>query len=38
MDQKSIALLEFPQIRERLATYTAFGPSRRLAESLEPSR
>ncbi|HEY8799780.1 MAG TPA: hypothetical protein VIM20_04220, partial [Candidatus Limnocylindrales bacterium] len=37
MDQRSIALLEFPQVRERLADKTSFPPSRRLAESLEPS-
>ena len=37
MDSRSIALLEFPQVRERLAELTQFGPSRRLAEGLEPS-
>ena len=37
MDQRSIALLEFPQVRERLADKTAFPPSRRLAEALEPA-
>ena len=37
MDSRSIALLEFPQVRERLAELTQFGPSRRLAEALEPS-
>jgi DNA mismatch repair protein MutS2 len=37
MDSRSIALLEFPQIRERLANLTSFPPSRRLAEGLEPS-
>ncbi|MGZ6272157.1 MAG: endonuclease MutS2, partial [Candidatus Limnocylindrales bacterium] len=37
MDAKSIALLEFPLIRERLATATAFPPSRHLAEALAPS-
>jgi DNA mismatch repair protein MutS2 len=37
MDQRSIVLLEFPAIRERLAAATSFGPSRRLAEALEPS-
>ena len=37
MDQRSIVLLEFPAIRDRLAAATAFPPSRRLAESLEPS-
>ena len=37
MDDRSQALLEFPLIRERLAAATAFPPSRRLAEALEPS-
>jgi len=37
MDARSLALLEFPLVRERLAAATAFGPSRRLAEALEPS-
>src|SRR3954447_1431639 len=37
MDAKSLVLLEFPQIRERVAGYTGFPPSRRLAERLEPS-
>jgi DNA mismatch repair protein MutS2 len=37
MDARSQALLEFPLIRERLAELTSFGPSRRLAETLEPS-
>ncbi len=37
MDAKSQALLEFPQVRERLAANTSFGPSRRLAEALSPS-
>jgi DNA mismatch repair protein MutS2 len=37
MDGRSIALLEFPLVRQRLADLTAFGPSRRLAEVLEPS-
>ena len=37
MDSRSIALLEFPQVRERLAAATSFPPSRRLAEALEPS-
>jgi len=36
-DQRSQELLEFPQIRARLAALTAFGPSRRLAETLSPS-
>jgi DNA mismatch repair protein MutS2 len=37
MDAKSIALLEFPLVRERLAAAAGFGPGRRLAEALEPS-
>jgi DNA mismatch repair protein MutS2 len=37
MDERSQQILEFPQIRERLAGHTAFGPSRRLAEALSPS-
>ena len=37
MDAKSIALLEFPLIRARLADQTSFPPGRRLAEALEPS-
>ncbi len=37
MDARSIALLEFPAVRARLAERTSFDPSRRLAESLEPS-
>jgi DNA mismatch repair protein MutS2 len=37
MDRRSQDLLEFPLIRERLAELTSFGPSRRLAEALEPS-
>ncbi|HLY15311.1 MAG TPA: endonuclease MutS2 [Candidatus Limnocylindrales bacterium] len=37
MDAKSIALLEFPAIRARLAEHTSFPPGRRLAEALEPS-
>ncbi len=36
-DARSLELLEFPLIRGRLAGYTAFGPSRRLAETLLPS-
>ncbi len=36
MDRRSIALLEFPQIRERIAAATSFPPGRRLAEALEP--
>ena len=37
MDAKSIALLEFPAVRDRLAAATSFPPGRRLAESLQPS-
>ena len=36
MDSRSIALLEFPLVRERLADKTSFSPSRRLAEALAP--
>jgi len=36
MDARSIEILEFPLVRARLAERTAFGPSRRLAESLLP--
>jgi DNA mismatch repair protein MutS2 len=36
VDPKSIAILEFPLVRSRLADATGFGPGRRLAESLEP--
>jgi DNA mismatch repair protein MutS2 len=37
MDQRSLTLLEFPAIQARLAEATSFPPSRRLAETLEPS-
>jgi DNA mismatch repair protein MutS2 len=37
MDAKSIAVLEFPAVRARLAEATSFAPGRRLAETLEPS-
>jgi len=37
MDPRSIALLEFPAVRARLADHTSFPPSRRIAESLAPS-
>ena len=37
MDGKSIQLLEFGAVRDRLAAATGFGPSRRLAEVVEPS-
>jgi DNA mismatch repair protein MutS2 len=36
MDARSVALLEFPLVRERLAEKTSFAPSRRLAEALVP--
>ncbi len=36
-DAKSQALLEFPEVRRRLAEHTSFAPSRRLAEALQPS-
>jgi len=36
VDARSVALLEFPLIRERLAEKTSFTPSRRLAEALTP--
>ncbi len=37
MDSRSTILLEFPQVRARLAEHTSFDPSRRLAEALVPS-
>ncbi|MEO8228982.1 MAG: endonuclease MutS2 [Chloroflexota bacterium] len=37
MDSKSINLLEFTAVRERLAGLTGFAPGRHLAESLLPS-
>lgn len=37
MDPRSQVLLEFPQIRDRLAAATSFPPSQRLAEALAPS-
>ena len=36
MDPRSIEILEFPLVRERLAERTSFAPSRRLAEALLP--
>jgi DNA mismatch repair protein MutS2 len=36
VDARSVAILEFPLVRERLAEKTSFGPSRRLAEALAP--
>ena len=37
MDARSLNLLEFPQVRDRLAEKASFPPSRRLAGELEPS-
>jgi DNA mismatch repair protein MutS2 len=37
LDRRSLALLEFPLIRARLAAAAGFAPGRRLAESIEPS-
>ncbi len=37
MDTRSIALLEFPAVRARLAEKTSFDPSRKMAEALVPS-
>lgn len=37
LDRRSLALLEYPLVRARLAAATGFPPGRRLAESLEPS-
>ncbi|HYM84286.1 MAG TPA: Smr/MutS family protein [Candidatus Dormibacteraeota bacterium] len=37
MDRRSLEILEFPLIRDRLAAATSFEPSRRLAEALVPS-
>jgi len=37
MDHRSLILLEFPAVRERLAAATSFAPSRRMADTLEPS-
>jgi DNA mismatch repair protein MutS2 len=36
VDARSVAILEFPLVRERLAEKTSFGPSHRLAEALAP--
>ncbi|HYL41673.1 MAG TPA: hypothetical protein VET90_10215, partial [Candidatus Binatus sp.] len=36
MDRRSIEILEFPLVRERLAERTSFGPSRQLAAALQP--
>src|SRR3990172_2002199 len=37
MDDRTITLLEFPLVRQRLAGPTSFAPGRRLAEALLPS-
>jgi DNA mismatch repair protein MutS2 len=37
LDRRSMALLEYPLVRARLAAATGFPPGRRIAESLEPS-
>lgn len=37
MDQTSLALLEFPKVREILASFTSFSASRELALNLTPS-
>jgi DNA mismatch repair protein MutS2 len=37
MDRRSMALLEYPLVRARLAAATGFPPGRRLADALEPS-
>jgi len=37
MDDRAVVILEFPAVRDRLAGHTSFGPSRRLADSLQPS-
>jgi dsDNA-specific endonuclease/ATPase MutS2 len=37
LDARSLALLEWPAVRARLAEKTSFAPSRRLAEALAPS-
>ncbi len=37
VDRRSLALLEYPLVRARLAAATGFPPGRRLAEALEPS-
>jgi DNA mismatch repair protein MutS2 len=36
VDARSASLLEFPQVRARLAERTSFPPGRRLAEALQP--
>src|SRR3970040_1536109 len=36
MDDRSLTLLEFPLVRQRLAGHTSFVPGRRLAQALLP--
>ena len=36
MDEKSLEILEFPEIRRRLAEYTSFSASRELVLGLKP--
>jgi len=36
MDARTLEILEFGLVRERLAEHTSFGPSHRLAEALAP--
>ena len=38
MDEKSLEMLEFPRIREILASFTSFSASRELAITLKPQR
>ncbi len=37
MDTNSLAMLEFPRVRERLANYTSFAAGRELALNLQPT-
>jgi len=37
MDTNSLAMLEFPRVRERLADYTSFAAGRELALNLQPT-
>ncbi|GAH64318.1 unnamed protein product, partial [marine sediment metagenome] len=37
MDDKSLEILEFPRVRDILASYTSFSASRELAINLQPS-
>ncbi|HLB28097.1 MAG TPA: hypothetical protein VJK47_02680, partial [Dehalococcoidales bacterium] len=37
MDEKSLELLEFPEIKRKLAEYTSFSASREMALALQPS-